>query len=104
MTPKAILTLLAERSRLLRLGANETQDSLARRAGLSPATLKRFERTGRISTAGLARIVFALGRDQDFAQVLLPATPALTTTLDDLERRHAAGQRQRARRSLAHAR
>jgi len=103
MTPKAILALLAERSRQLRLGANETQDSLARRAGVSPATLKRFERTGRIGTAGLARIVFALGRDQDFAPVLAPRTAALPTTLDQLERQQAARQRRRARRPAAHA-
>jgi transcriptional regulator with XRE-family HTH domain len=103
MTPKAIVALLAERCRQLRLGANETQESLARRAGIGPATLKRFERTGRISTTGLARIIFALGRDQDFAQVLLPQAPALATTLDELERRQAAQQRKRARRSLAHA-
>ena len=103
MTPKAMIALLAERCRQLRLAGNETQASLASRARVSPATLKRFERTGRISTAGLARIVFALGRDQDFAQVLLPPSPALTTTLDELERRQAATTRQRARRSSAHA-
>ena len=103
MTPKALVTMLAERCRQLRLGDNETQESLARRAGISPATLKRFERTGRISTAGLARIVFALGRDQDFAQVLAPPPAALATTLDELERRQGARQRRRARRSLVHA-
>ena len=103
MTPKAIVALLAERCRQLRLAGNETQLSLARRAGVSPATLQRFEHTGRISSAGLARIVFALGRDQDFAQVLAPRPATLTTTLDELERRQAATQRQRARRSLAHA-
>lgn len=103
MTPKALVALFAERCRQLRLAGNETQASLARRARVSPATLQRFERTGRISTAGLARIVFALGRDQDFASVLLPPAPALTTTLDELERRQAATQRQRARRAPAHA-
>jgi len=103
MTPKALVALLAERCRQLRLAGNETQQSLARRAGVGPATLQRFERTGRISTTGLARIVFALGRDQDFAQVLAPHAAALPTTLDELERRQGAPQRQRARRSLVHA-
>jgi transcriptional regulator with XRE-family HTH domain len=95
--------LLSERCRQLRLAANETQASLARRARVSPATLKRFERTGKINTAGLARIVFALGRDQDFSQVLLPQSPLLNTTLDELERRQSAMQRKRASRSPAHA-
>ncbi len=104
MMPKAITALLAERCRQLRLAANETQESLAQRAGVGLATLQRFERTGRINTAGLARIVVALGRDQDFAQVLAPPPAALATTLDELERRQVAMQRQRARRPAAHAR
>ena len=103
MTPKSLIALLAERCRQLRLAGNETQDSLARRAGVGPATLQRFERTGRINTAGLARIVFALGRDQDFAQVLVPRPATLNTTLDQLERQEAARQRRRARRPRAHA-
>ncbi|HTX66590.1 MAG TPA: helix-turn-helix transcriptional regulator [Opitutaceae bacterium] len=98
-----MIALLAERCRQLRLAGNETQESLAQRAGVGPATLQRFERTGRINTAGLARIVFALGRDQDFAQVLVPRAAMLNTTLDQLERQQAALQRRRARRPRPHA-
>ena len=56
ISPGDILAVVARRARALRLQANLTQEGLALRAGMSAASLKRFERTGLIAFDALVRI------------------------------------------------
>jgi transcriptional regulator with XRE-family HTH domain len=104
MIPKAIIAALAERCRLPRLSRNESQAALAKRAGIGIATLQRFELTGRINTLGLARIVYALERDQEFVHLLTAPPAGSGTGVDELEAFSAAKLRQRARRPKSDAR
>lgn len=65
-------------------GGEGEQVTLAERAGVSLASLRRFESSGRISVQNLLRLAFALGRLGDF-EGLFEAAPA--SSLDELEAR-----------------
>jgi len=93
--PAEIDRLLARRVRALRLLAGWKQVTLAARSGVTLASLRRFEATGRISLARLLRLCHALGRLDDFGQLLQP--PAFRS-LAELEAREAAPKRKRGRK------
>lgn len=71
-TPEGVATELAGRCSRLRLARKWKQLTLAERAGVSLASLRRFEQTGRISLKGLLRLSFALGRLSDYDTLLQP--------------------------------
>ena len=71
-TPEGVAAALAERCRDLRLVRKWKQSTLAERAGVSLASLRRFEQTGRVSLKSLLRLSFALGRLGDFDSLLQP--------------------------------
>jgi HTH-type transcriptional regulator/antitoxin HipB len=71
-TPEETALTLAAKIRRLRLQRKWRQATLAARAGVSLASLRRFERTGLVSLKHLLRLAFALGRLDDFAQLLVP--------------------------------
>ena len=73
--------------RALRLQRSWTQSTLARRAGVSLPTVQRYEQTGRTSVEILLRLCHALGRLDEFAELLRPA-PA--SSLAELETREEA--------------
>jgi len=81
-TPAEISQLLAQRLRSQRLLLGWKQDTLAQRSGVSAATIRRIEQTGHSSVQNLLKLCHALGRLDDFEQLLLPP-PA--QTLDELE-------------------
>jgi len=58
---------VAKRARAMRLAQNLSQRSLAERAGVSEASLKRFEGTGAIAFSTLVQIAAALGCMDDLA-------------------------------------
>lgn len=72
VTPEDMARSIAARLQELRLMHNWKQSSLAQRAGVSLASLRRFEQTGEISMKGLLRLAFALRRLSDFDTVLQP--------------------------------
>lgn len=74
---------LAERFKLCRLARNLTQLGLARRAGVSLGSLKRFEQQGLIALDSLLRIALVLGCLDDFEAVGVEA-PFETRTLDEI--------------------
>jgi len=77
-TPGEMQSLLAARCKTLRLAAGYKRTTLAQRAGVSEASLKRFERTGEISLKSLLLLAHALGALQDFAGLLpLPQAQSL---------------------------
>lgn len=78
---------LAGRARRRRLEADLSQAGLAKRAGITMSSLKRFERSGEVSLDRLVRIAMALGATRGFDQlfaaedarslddIIAPATP-----------------------------
>lgn len=61
-----------------RLHRNWSQETLARRAGVSHGTLKRFEQTGHIALASLLKLALALNALEEletlFAREEVPAS------------------------------
>ena len=97
--PGALCQKLAERVRTLRLERTWTREELARRAGVASATLKHFERTGRVSLQRLVRIAVALDAVDGF-EGLLTARPKQTLAeLEQPMRRRQRGRRQHRARA-----
>jgi transcriptional regulator with XRE-family HTH domain len=68
--PVEIALAIAERCRTRRLALGFTRSQLAERAGVSSASLKRFERTGNVSFNALIRLAVALDATEGFEQLL----------------------------------
>lgn len=83
-SPTAIQRALAGRARDARLALGLKQATLSSAAGVTLATLRRFEQTGEISLKYLLRICNALGRLDDFDRLLLAPAAA---TMAELEAR-----------------
>jgi transcriptional regulator with XRE-family HTH domain len=95
-SPAEIGRLLAGRVRALRLERAWTQQELADRAGLTLATYRRFERTGRIALERLLRIAVVLDACAGFDQ-LFAVPPA--KSLAELAKRASPADRKRGRRN-----
>ena len=89
------LGALGERSRELRLLRNLRQAELAERAGVSVATVHRFEKTGMASIENVLRIATALHAEQAFDRLF--EAPAYAS-LDEALARPEVTKRQRAPR------
>lgn len=85
---------MAGRLRALRLSRGWTRNTLAARAGIAPASLKRFENTGKASLDLLLKAAHALSRLDEFGGLLRP--PA-ARSLAELEERAAKPPRRRGR-------
>ena len=92
-SPSQVAMNLAARVRALRLEQHWTRRTLAIRSGVSPGSLERFERTGKISLQSLLKIFHALARLHEFDALLQPP-PA--QSIEDIERRQQP-RRQRGR-------
>jgi transcriptional regulator with XRE-family HTH domain len=93
-TPEQVSKKLASRARALRLAKGWKQITLAERSGVSLASLRRFEESGRISLQSLLELAFALNRLDDFDTLLQPP-PA--SSLAELERAEQRPARKRGR-------
>jgi transcriptional regulator with XRE-family HTH domain len=82
-TPKEIAEELAKRLRERRLAYVWSREELARRSGVTAASLKRFERNGEISLKSLIKLCFTLHAVDGFDQLLKAEEPK---TLADLEK------------------
>ena len=90
-TPEDVSRTLAARMKELRLGRGWKQATLAQRSGVSLASLRRFEESGRVSLQNLLDLAFALNRLDDF-EALFQASRA--SSLAELE----AGEKRPARK------
>jgi transcriptional regulator with XRE-family HTH domain len=90
-----LLAELGRRARALRMLRGLQQSELAARAGLTPGTVVRFERTGRASIENVLRIATVLGAEEAFARLF---EPPKYRTLDEALARPAAAERQRVRK------
>jgi transcriptional regulator with XRE-family HTH domain len=86
LTPPETEQLLAERFKTLRLQAGYKRTTLASRAGVSPASLKRFETTGQVSLKNFLRLAHALNRLPEFAELLTPPKANSLAELRELVR------------------
>jgi transcriptional regulator with XRE-family HTH domain len=93
-TPEKVAAGLAARAKALRLTRGWKQTTLARRSGVSLASLRRFEESGRVSLQNLLKLAFALGRLDDFDD-LFHKPPA--SSLAELEAGEKEPKRQRGR-------
>src|SRR3990172_8159069 len=82
--PEELSLQLGARAKALRLLAGWKRTTLAARAGVTGASLKRFEQTGQASLALVLRVALSLGRLEECAGLLKPP-PA--RSLDELEQR-----------------
>lgn len=82
-TPEDTRQALAERARDRRLSVNLSQEGLARRAGISTGTIKRFEKTGHVSIDSLLKIALVLEALDAFEAVFKPKTRA-PVSIDEL--------------------
>ena len=95
LTDAAVLQELGRALARLRLDRNQTQEELAREAGVSRATVHRLESGASTQLTNLVRILRALGQDPDLAKHLAPAPPV--RPLDQLRGSRDERRRQRAR-------
>ena len=93
-TPEQVSVVLAARARELRLARGWRQVTLARRSGVSLASLRRFEESGRVSLRNLLKLAFALNRLDDFDALLQPPR---ASSLAELEASEKKPRRQRGR-------
>lgn len=69
-TPYETGLKIAQRHRALRKRLNISQKEMAERSGVSLGSLKRFERSGKISLESLLKLAHLFGRLNDFDNVL----------------------------------
>ena len=91
-TPVSVMQAVALRAKQRRAAMRLTQAELAKKAGLSLSTLRRFEQTGQISLEGLLRIAFALDCMEDFQHLFAAQSWA---TMDDMLNQAKPAQRVR---------
>jgi HTH-type transcriptional regulator/antitoxin HipB len=88
-TPEQVSRKLAARVKALRLAKGWKQITLAERSGVSLASLRRFEESGKISLQSLLELAFALNRLDDFDALLQPPRAASLAELEEAEKRPA---------------
>lgn len=93
-TPREVAERLGARMMQLRLARDWRRATLAERAGVSPATVSRFETTGQITLENLLKLAHALDSLDAFEGVFV----APAGTIAELERNLAAAPRRRGRR------
>lgn len=86
-TPEQVSETLAVRVKALRLAKGWKQITLAQRSGVSLASLRRFEESGRISLQSLLELAFALNRLDDFDLLLQPPRASSLAELEAAEER-----------------
>ena len=82
--PAEMGSLLAGRVKTLRLLKGWTRETLARRAGVTAASLKRFETSGKASLELVLKVAHALARLEEFDKLFQP--PA-ARSIEELEQR-----------------
>ena len=92
--PAEMGKLLAERAKVLRLLKGWTRETLAKRAGVTAASLKRFETSGKASLELVLKVAHALARMEEFGKLFQPP-PA--QSIEELEQRAATPARKRGR-------
>lgn len=85
-TPEEVSRLLAERLKELRLRKKWKRTTLAHRSGVTEASLKRFEQTGKISMENFLKLVFTLDRIDEMTTILKPSNARSIKELEQMEK------------------
>ena len=93
-TPRELRITPASRLRALRLAENLSQATLAKKAGVSLSSLKRFEREGLASFELFVAVVACLGRLEELEGLFKPDEPL---TIAEIDRREARCPLRRSR-------
>lgn len=88
-TPEQVGQRLAARAKALRLARGWKQTTLATRSGVSLASLRRFEESGRVSLQNLLDLAFALNRLDDFDSLLQAPRASSIAELEAIEKQPA---------------
>ncbi len=83
-TTGEVLQTLAKRVKNLRLQKKWKRSTLAERAGVSQASLRRFEQESRVSLESFLKLLLALGRLDEMDELL---QPLIAKSINDLEKR-----------------
>jgi len=95
-TPESVRKDLSQKVKRRRLDANLSQQGLADRSGVSIATLRVFERKGKVSLENLLKLASALGNLDAFENLFGKTSDEISNlSLDDLLAEEK--QRQRGR-------
>ncbi len=86
-TPEQVSLALAARTKELRLAKGWRQVTLAERSGVSLASLRRFEESGKVSLQNLLKLAFALNRLDDFDALLQPPRASSLAELEAVRRK-----------------
>lgn len=92
--PGEVARVLAERAKGLRLGRGWKQTTMAQRAGVTLASYRRFESTGKASLELVLKVAHALARLDEFEKVFV--APA-ARSIQELERQVDGPRRRRGR-------
>lgn len=87
LMPMEIQKEIARKEKERRKDKGLTQEELARRAGLSLSSLRRFEQTGEISFASLVKIGSVLDDEKAFLDLFAPQEYQTMKELLDAKRR-----------------
>ncbi len=85
-TQAEILQDFGVRAKSARLRENMSRKTLAEKAGVAEASLKRFETTGHISLSSLVQLLTALNRLSELDELLAEQAPLSIRELDDTKR------------------
>ncbi len=85
--PEQVSTTLAARVKEIRLARGWKQATLAQRSGVSLASLRRFEETGKVSLQNLLDLAFALNRLDDFEALFQGPRASSLAELEASEKR-----------------
>jgi transcriptional regulator with XRE-family HTH domain len=88
-SPSEMGKALAARVRALRLTREWTRATLARRAGISAASLKRFETIGKSSLELVLKVAHALARLEEFDGLFRAPEPRSMAELEERATKHA---------------
>jgi transcriptional regulator with XRE-family HTH domain len=84
-TPEEMSQTLAARLKELRLLKRWKRRTLAERSGVTEASLKRFEQTGKVSMENFLKLVLALGRLDEIETLLRPVAARSIKELEQQE-------------------
>ncbi len=82
-TPESVAEELGARLKALRLARKWKRATLATRSGVTEASLRRFEQTGKVSLDNLLKLMSALGRIDEIDGLL---TPPAARSISELEK------------------
>lgn len=83
-TSQELMQDIALAAKARRLALNLTQMGLGLRSGVSLGTLKKFERTGKISLESLLNVAMALGATPEFESLFTATASSGVLSLDEL--------------------